>query len=259
MNAKVYRSFRSLITTLGRLDGAHELAELGLRQLAGSFKNSSDFSSDVSSLAHHHGLHVRVDSPQDAHRVIALSGIASAHACYDVFLLEFCSELRELRSLEIDFGRIPDGVAKHDYFATCLQNARLLNKSSEFVALDMLMELLRLTRNEQAHKGRTLPKRFSEILTRLANCKNWNDVFEDRSRPSSFSDIGYNDFLLFTHAVRRMAEFWCNLLPPASTAIAQHPDVKAFIAEQGPQKLPQFLRDRFALDPLSSTEVCSLL
>jgi hypothetical protein len=256
---KVYRSFRSFITTLGRLDGAHELAELGLRQLAKSLQSSSDFSGDVASFAHDHGLHVRVESPQDAHRVVALSGISSAHACYEVFLLEFSSELRELRSIEIDLGRLPDGVAKHDHFATCLRNARLLSKSPEFAVLDLLMELVRLTRNEQAHKGRALPKRFSEILTRLANCSDWSAVFEGRGRPSPFTELGYSDFLLFTHAVRRMAEFWCSLLLPSLQEIAQHSDIRAFIAEQGSQKLPQFLRDRFALDPLSSADVCSRL
>ncbi|WP_265595212.1 hypothetical protein [Verrucomicrobium sp. BvORR106] len=210
-------------------------------------------------MAHDHGLHVRVESPQDAHRVVALSGISSAHACYEVFLLEFSSELRELRSIDVDFGRLPDGVAKHDHFATCLRNAQLLSKSPEFAVLDLLVELVRLTRNEQAHKGRALPKRFSEILTRLANCSNWDTVFEGRCRPSPFADLGYDDFLLFTHAVRRMAEFWCKLLLPSPQDIALHSDIRAFIAEQGSQKLPQFLRDRFALDPSSAEDVCSRL
>ena len=259
MTAKVYQSFRRFVITLGRLDAAHELTELALREFSASLKGTSDFSEDVAKMANRHGLHVRVDSPSGSFRTVALSGIASAHACYEAFLLEFCSEVGVLRSLEIDLGKTPKGVSKHDYFITCLKKAELYNTSVESDLLNTVVELTRLIRNEQAHKGRTPPKRIEELRTRLCDHTDWTEIFGDRRRPSEFSNIGFEDFLLFTHSVRRMAEFWCQLLLPTCSSIANHPDVVEFISKEGRTKLPQFLRGRFALDPSTSKEVCSLV
>jgi hypothetical protein len=261
MTAKVFKAYREFKVTLGRLDAAHELSELALRHLAETI-NGSNFEETVALLAARHGLHVRLDSPQGAYRAIAMAAISAAHACYESFLLDFCSELRELTDIEVDLGKRKKGVAKHDHFVTCLRAAGRLPKSVEFKVLDTMMELIRLTRNEQAHKGRESPKRIDELRRQLVASQHWSVAFGNRLRPSDFSAIGYRDFLLFTYAVRRMAELLSLQLLPSEHRIAHHPEVVAFRSRSEAPSAPRlklFLQDRFALDPFTAERVLSLL
>ncbi len=256
MTAKVYSSFRILKISLGRLDGAHELAHLGLLNLKSSKPETcQDFSTYVGEIAKTHNLHVRVKSPEEAFRVVALSGIASAHACYNEFLRGFCQEIRDFKKINIDLDRNPQGESKHKFVVDELSKNKDINKTSKFELLNLLMELLRLVRNAEAHKGSPSTNKFSNLLKRVVDCEDWCSVFNSRNKPSSFKDIEYADFLLYTHAVRCMAEYWCLEVLPSATEIAQHPDLINFIKTSKVKKLPQFLRGRFALDPDDSNEV----
>lgn len=259
MTGKIYQSFRRLLVTLGRLDAAHELAELAMRHLSEGLCSGVDFEVAIGELALKHELHVRVKSSEAAHRIIAMSGIASAHACYEAFLSDLVEELRCLSSLEIDFSSLEDGITKHDHFVTCLRRARVLPKSSRLDLLELVIKLGRLIRNEQAHTGQSLPKRIQELRTQIHAASYWDEVFSHRDRPSSFDALGFEDFLLHTQAVRLTAEHFCLCLLPSYEAIAAHPEVAGFIERKGSEKLGNFLRDRFALAPADAIRVCSLV
>ena len=259
MTAKVYKSYRDFKRTLGRLDAAHELAELALLHLVQTTEEPGAFSSTVSRLSKTHGLHFQMADPSLAFRAITLAGIASSHACYESFLIEFCVEIKELRGVDLDVGKRKKGVARHDHIISGLKTAGILQKSAEFDLLNLLMEMFRLVRNEQAHTGRETPTRISEIRRKLVSFADWPQVFPDRAHPSEFEHLSHKDFLLFTHAARRMAELIALDARPSIQLLAQHPEVLSFYRQAGCKALKQFLRDKFALDPADSADLISFL
>lgn len=258
MTAKVFRSFRELKFTLGRLDAAHELTELALRHLDDSAPSPAKYEDYVFQLAVRFGLHVRPHSSREAHRVVVLSGIATVHACYEEFLISLASELLQFDGVDLQLALKGEGVSKHEHVVATLKKARLLLAGDKFGVLDQVMHLLRLIRNSQAHRGREAPKRIEDLRAHLHASPHWQQVFPHRAPPCDYDSLGFSDFLLFTQGARDTAEFLARLLLPSPQAIANHKDFKGYIGSGGivtdGERL-RYLADRFALDETAARAV----
>jgi hypothetical protein len=258
MTAKVFRSFRDLKLTLGRLDAAHELAELALLRLDDEVPSPVDYEQYVFQLSQRFGLHVRPQSSTEAHRVVALSGIATAHSCYEEFLTSLAADLIEFGGPDLQLGLRDADTSKHDHVVKQLKRGHLLNSTDAFIVLDRTMVLHRLIRNSQAHRGREIPRRIAELTNQLRSLNTWPQAFPRRQPPNDFFELCFDDFLLFTQASRDMAEHLAFGLRPTHQALSAHPDFVRFShsgdgVTDGKRIL--FLADRFSLDESDARDV----
>lgn len=257
LSPKVYQSYRTLKKELGRLDAAVELSELGLRCLTESASNTTTFTDLVGAASSRHGLHVKVSDAGEAHRVLALSGIANAHSAYELFLGDIANEAVLMIGVDIDMGKRPQDISKHDYFMGRIRQLGYKHVSEEYTLLEKVLTYFRFVRVNHIHKGFDGLRQIEVCRKRIASSDGWENVFPNRRKPPAFEKLGFEDFLVFTQAVRLTAKHIAQLLVPGDDGILKHQDFIAFRKdnESNPTRLRLFLRDRFALDDATSVRI----
>ena len=116
-----------------------------------------------------------------------------------------------------------------------------------------MCEYLRLVRNYYAHRLDTPQKECSMLFRKLREgTKDWPDKFGKLSFSSECCELSFDDVLIFTIAVKLLAEEICIKLSPDINYLLQHPDTKSFIERENKKvskdSFRLFLFDRFGLD-----------
>lgn len=158
-------------------------------------------------------------------------------------------------------GKRKQDVTKHDHFVECIKSLGYKPNTQHFAFLELIIAYFHLVRTSHVHKGADLVRRINAARNRVLNDSTWGSIFPKRRTLPELADLGFEEFLVFTQAVRLIAKYFAELLIPDDNALFHHPEVvrfrEAFNTE--PKRLGLFLRDRFALDDRAVLRIRKLL
>lgn len=253
MIAKVFRSFRDLQDDLGRIDAAFAYMALCLRH----FDSCASLSGDrIKYMREHAAKHsIRVFLPDDTlpQKHVFLSSTVAVHSEWDRFLSGLLDELPDFKYPRVDKSLRSDGESRLSFFL------RMMGKSAPGKLTDLsqpllnICEYLRLVRNYYAHRLNTPQKECLRLFKQIReSTKDWPKNFGKLSFSSECCEVNFDDVLIFTIAVKMLADDICKKLAPDINYLLEHPDTKSFIAREKRQvskaSFRLFLFDRFGLD-----------
>jgi hypothetical protein len=260
-----YRDFKQ---TLGKINAAVECAEIATRKFiyeAEHAPNRDEFVQRVSS-----EFNVRVDTLDVAllQQQIAQLHIASVHQEFESFLKDMTRELRgELIQRVQDESLLKSTLVS--LFGGYEKAVKAVGRFEVEVA-----EYYRLVRNSFAHAGAEgAVKKDVNALRQLVGRQEAS--FSKLNAPKKYSDVEFDDFILFTRAVKQLANNLCLAARPADQEIVQmvvrlnqsghrNVNLKKLVA-QNPQPvrlrraLAGLLRTLYSLEVNESTPIIELL
>jgi hypothetical protein len=209
-----FMAYRDFKRTLGKVNAAVECAELAVRRFLQDVDRSGNPTAFVQAVSAE--LNVRVDH-LDApllRGLIAQLHIASVHQEFECFLTTMA---RELRGKAIEPDR-RDSLLKATLKQLLGGYEKGLKEVGRFEV--EVAEYYRLVRNGFAHEGADgAPKTDVARLRELV--KQQGDSFSRLNAPHSFGAVDFDDFVLFTRVVKRLAEKLCQAVRPTDDEIVE--------------------------------------
>lgn len=207
-------AFRDFKRTLGKMNAAVECAELAIRRLLRDVEQSNNRVEFVQSVSKE--FNVRVDS-LDASLLkclIAQFHIATVHQEFESFLTSLARELRG-EAIEPDKGdSLLKGTLKQ-MLGGFEEGQRKIGRFDVEIA-----EYYRLVRNGFAHDG--ADGAAKKNVTRLRNLvKEQGVAFSRINAPNTFESVEFDDFILFTRVVKRLAEKLSQAVRPSDAEIVE--------------------------------------
>jgi len=209
-----FMAYRDFKRTLGKMNAAVECAELAVRRFLQDARCSDNPTAFVQAVSAE--LNVRVDHLDASllRGLISQLHITSVHQEFEYFLTSMARELRG-KSIEPDKG---DSLLK----GTLKQLLGGYEKALKEVGRCEVevAEYYRLVRNSFAHEGSDGARKVD--VTRLRELvKQEGDSFSRLNAPHSFGAVDFDDFVLFTRIVKRLAEKLCQAVRPTNDEIVE--------------------------------------
>lgn len=165
---------------------------------------------------------IKVDSFdfQKASRIVRESYILTVHQRFEVFLYELKSIIAEFcvgfRAKE-DKEPILDCIYRNIF--------DLRKKNNEIYVYYLICDYYRLIRNQNAHLGKQndAENTYREIVERKESILQFTGKL---GLPNSFDKLGFNDFVIFSRAVKKLAQEMIKNLNYDEKRIAEKFDIK---------------------------------
>lgn len=239
--------YTTLKTELGASDAVNEYIEVLLRKCESESLEESSFQH----YSEKFGIRVNDVSSKEALSSIRRYYIVCVSQHFESFLKSFQNHLKEYA---IVYRPKTDGEA----LLTCICSAilDLKNTATDSYLLYLLCDYYRLIRNHSAHIGNTtnLNGVFAELNTRRADL---GRLFPRLNAPSSFDEINFDDFILYSRAAKRLGSILIDKAEYNIDRIIADIDLKSFMKyKNDPLRLHNALingvRSKY---PMSDTQV----
>jgi hypothetical protein len=208
-----FTAYRDFKRSLGKINAITECTELSVRLFVEQAKQSSDSNSFVQQLSRQFG--VRVDEVDLAALPMQMAQyhVVSVHQQFELFLREFKAE-----HPNSDW----QGEDGDDLFRRILKNlgggyadtARLIGRIEVDVA-----DYYRHVRNRFVHalEDKDIPVDLSALQSRVRELPEYRRLIA----PNAYDAISFDDFVLFTRVVKRIAEQLCIVARPTDDQIVE--------------------------------------
>jgi hypothetical protein len=207
-------AFRDFKRTLGKMNAAVECAELAMRRLLRDVEQSNNRAEFVQAVSKE--FNVRVDSLDASllKGLIAQFHIATVHQEFEGFLTSLARELRG-KAIKPDEG---DSLLKGTLKQLLGGFEEGQNKIGRFEV--EIAEYYRLVRNGFAHDG--ADGAVKKNVTRLRSLvKEQGVTFSRMNSPNTFESVEFDDFILFTRVVKKLAEKLSQAVRPSDADIVE--------------------------------------
>ena len=263
MHPKLFRAYRDLKKSLGRLDASFAYVALCLRHFEKAADASGDRLEFHSKTAAEFKLRVRLPSDEEPRKHVYLSATVGIFAEFDRFLIDLASELPSLTDLNVDMSRRPDGESRLEFLLSELSKSDAGLRSQLPRVHLSVCEYLRLTRNRYAHNAAEVPRKATRLHRELGGSESFKSEFGALALSPAPCEVDFDDIVIFSIGVKRLAERLCGHLAPGPDRLLEHPDTRNFLARGGVEvssgSFMCFLFDRFGLNREDAGKLSELL
>jgi hypothetical protein len=251
MTAKMFYSFRDLRASLGRIDAAFAYVALCVMHFDRCANSSGSRSKYITEQAEEYSIKVFLANDTLPREHVFFSCCVGVHSEWDRFLYKLMDELPSFHYPEVNQGERLSGEPRLAFFLRKMEYSEKLSNLSQL--LMNMCEYLRLVRNYYVHRLGAPRKECIRLFDRIQrNREDWPSHFGNLSLSANCCEVAFDDVIVFTIAVKRLAEEICNSLAPDVSDLLAHPDTKSFLKRKdkavSKKNLQQFLLDRFGLD-----------
>lgn len=219
---KCYRDFKSY---LGKLDAYVELNELAIRTFKKSANNAPDIKDFISGLSEEHNIKVQFESFPNLSAWAAQHYIVAVHEATYFFLREYRQEF--MGALGLSFKHDwpnPDGNKLIDTLA----QVELLTKKADVRSAVgevqiAIFNYYHFLRNRLAHlhtkNDHKLNEEYQLVCTRK---KEIGQLYKVDNAPNHLDNMNFDDFYIFTRAVKEIANGLCTIGMPTPQQIVNY-------------------------------------
>jgi len=201
---------------LGRYDAIVEFTEIAIRDFIKSSEETKSFDQYLKQKSTEH--QIRVDSIDKGifKTRIALGYIISVFQSFELFLREFKEEYCELYDVK---WNLPD--SKENLLRKIISKVSSLSKAKNVIGESNieLFDYYRKIRNKYVHDyidKEKIDKAYKKIKKQEAELK---IIYPNLNAPNDFENISFDDFILFTRAVKEIANGLCSLIEPENEIV----------------------------------------
>ena len=209
-----YLAFKQLKHTLGQSDAAGEMMALAIRLLVNDLKEHTDKAVRLKEL--YDGLGIKVDK-FDESELLARTYQLQILAVYEQ-AEEFLKALKRECPHCISWSPQADGEDKLSWFWKNLSSSQKQNEQAK--VWKSVCEYYRCVRNEFLHSLGN-DKRLENMACELRAEIKLQPELQRLKAPSIYSEIGFDDFILFSRVVKLLSEWLGNCLRPSDEDIAE--------------------------------------
>lgn len=237
-----YPCYKELKLNLGYFDSIIELNELAVREFI--YKSLGvNFKDYIEEKSKFHEIRVDFPTvPEDFSSIIAKSYLVLVHQAFEEFLEKFRLQSQQLK---IEKWSWEENKPKLETVFKSVDSAYKSNENINYI----ICEYYRHIRNLVAHKNEKLKSNLEKEYDKISFFK--DQIFKKYnlvSVPNTFDKISFNDFVLFTRAVKDLAFELCN-------KIQYTPEEIAKLIE--PEKYSRFLNNKDRLKKAIEAELRS--
>ena len=225
-----YPCYRHLKKRLGEADAAAQFAEIAVRELSGQLRNASDPKAVLRSMSTKHKVKTDYVDLTVAHRQLSSLHIVAVIGEFEQFL-------EDLRDSHPDGARWTYGPKSHaegepetrkkdrkeQLLVRIIRNlsASIPDARIQLGALDYDLYLYyRLVRNRAAHAEASsmgLDSKIPSLRERVVQ----DAEYQRLAAPNELGSVTFDDFILCTRVVKRLAAAMCTLARPSDKQIAE--------------------------------------
>lgn len=202
--------------SLGQFDAICEFTEVAVRDFLSNVKSETEFNDLLTEKSILHKIKVNAVELNIFRSRIAQSYILSVYQSFELFLREFKDEHSKLYN---DSWKLPEST--HSLLEKTIQKTSSMGKAQSVIGEFRLeiYEYYRLVRNKFAHEY----IKDEKINKAYKNVKNYqNEIakyYPNLNAPNTFSNICFDDFILFSRVVKSIADGLCDITAPENEEV----------------------------------------
>lgn len=212
-----YSCCRDLISTLGKMDAIVEFAEVATREVLSQAKSAAERRTLIGHLSKTHEIIVDdVDTDSISSRMSQLY-LLSAYQQLEHFLQRSRDQHPDSQKWSYT------GIDANDLLKRILSNldANYESASKHVGRLDcLIIDHYRLIRNRFLHSDVNETRVDSSAQSLREQCQLVED-YQRLDAPSRFAEVNFDDYILFTRAIKRLGKAMCRLGRPTDDQIAE--------------------------------------
>lgn len=198
---------------LGKFDAIVEFTEVAVRDFVKRSKEFESFDSYLQEKSIEH--EIKVDTiDQSIYKTRMSHGyIVSVYQSFELFLRTFKDEYCELYDVK---WTLPD--SKENLLLKIISKVSSLSKAKKEIEEPniALFDYYRVIRNKYVHdyiSNEKTEKAFKEVVKQKSKLI---ELYPNLDAPNKFNEVCFDDFIIFTRAVKTIAKGLCKLVEPAS-------------------------------------------
>ena len=239
--------YTKLKTELGASDAINEYIEVLLRKCEAESLDENAFQQ----YAVAYGIRVNDISSKEALLSIRRHYIVCVSQHFEFFLKNFQNHLKKYAT---SYRTKVDGESLLECICSTILD--LNNTENDSYLLFLLCDYYRLVRNHCAHIGDTT--KVNSVLTELnTRSLDIRKLFPKLNAPSCFEEISFDDFILYSRAVKKLAALLIEKADYNEESILADIDIKAFMKHKNhPIRLHSALLNGISCRfPMSNTQI----
>lgn len=209
------RCHSELFKELGEYDAIVEFTEVAIRDFIKQVPNG-DFNKYLEKKSAEHGIRVNSVKEEMFRSRISQSYILSVFQTFELYLRKLKNEYGDLYNLKIVLADTSDSLLKKTMQK--ISNSKRINQEIGESRIETF-EYYRAIRNKYAHEyidDKKMGRAFSKITEFKTNIeKNYPDL----NAPNLWTEIGFDDFILFTRTVKDIARGIAVLVEPMDETV----------------------------------------
>jgi hypothetical protein len=207
---------KELYENLGRYDAIVEFTEIAVRDFIAKSQKSKNFDTYLQEKSVEHEIKVDTIDLDLYQTRIAHSYIISVYQSFELFLRTFKDEYCELYDVN---WTLPDN--KENLLLKIISKVSSLTKAKDEIGESNieLFDYYRIIRNKYVHEHISqgkIEKAHKEITKQKTNL---SSLYPKLNAPNKFTEISFDDFIIFTRAVKTISKGLCKLIKPKSEQI----------------------------------------
>lgn len=207
---------KELYNNLGKYDAIVEFTEIAVRDFIAKSQESENFDTYLQEKSVQHKIKVDSIDFNLYQTRIAHSYIISVYQSFELFLRTFKDEYCELYDIK---WSLPDN--KENLLLKIISKVSNLTKAKNEIGESNieLFDYYRAVRNKYVHEyisQEKIEKAFKEITKQKPNL---SDLYPKLNAPNKFTEISFDDFIMFTRAVKTISKGLCKLVEPKNNQV----------------------------------------
>lgn len=222
-----YESYRKLKGYLGQFDAINELNELAIREINILANQTGNIDSYIRGLSKKHNIRVDFNKlPEDLSVLMAKNYIVVTYQSAELFLEEYKSESQRLNNKVWTYEKDSESKLTIALKNTNSTYQEALKNVGEVEV--MLFEYYRYVRVAVVHRSAIAEDKLNKEFKRITKYKDKIRELYNVNGPNNFNKVNFDDFILFSRVIKKIAHSLCELGKPSTELIAEAIDYKKF-------------------------------
>jgi len=216
-----FKSVHALRQDLGQYDAICQLTEISVRDFLENSKSTASLSEYITARSLVYNINTNHVNADILSNRLALQYIVSVQQYAEYFLYEFRKEYEILFNYNIELGDSNDSLLDKIIDKLPGSKEELIENCGEINF--KLISYYRSIRNKYCHYYKISDRSIEELFDNLKPfIPQINDSFSLNDAPNEYNKINFNDFMLFTRALKYFAHGICSYINPSEEVFIQH-------------------------------------
>jgi len=221
------KSVAELRKELGQYDAVVQLTEISVRNFIENARTHSSIRDYITEQSQKYNIRTNDVEMDILMNRLPLQYIASVQQYAEYFLYKFKEEYEELYNYKIELGDTNENFLDKLISKLPYNKQALMSEVGEVHY--GIISYYKKIRNKYSHyfqiSDSSLQKEHQKLLLKKSEIK---EIYELSDVPNDYENLTFNDFMLFTRALKYFANNLCNYIEPNEEIIIEHLKRKKF-------------------------------